>query len=62
MDLNCTMHYAINLIILMIFNLSMFRVQLVAWLCAGLIDAKNGQTSASSKTTMETLDLNVMVS
>lgn len=46
----------------MIFNLSMLRVQLAARLCAGLMDAKNGQTSAPSKTTMETLDLNVMVS
>lgn len=46
----------------MIFNLSMLRVQLAVRLCAGLMDAKNGQTSAPSKTTMETLDLNVMVS
>lgn len=57
------MYYAIKLDTetRMIFNLSMFRVQL-AVLCVSLMDAKNGQTSAPSKTTMETLDLNVMVS
>lgn len=46
----------------MIFTLSMLRVQFVVRLCVSLMDAKNGQTSAPSKTTMETLDLNVMVS
>ncbi len=58
------MYYAMKLHtqVLVIFNLSVFRVQLAARLCAGLMAAKNGQTSAPSKTTMETLDLNVMVS
>lgn len=46
----------------MIFNLSMFRVQLAVGMCVSLMDAKNGQTPAPSKTTMKTLDLNVMVS